>query len=160
MAKRKAAKTAAQAETYQHAEATVSLRPEVGTQAQFKKQKPPATYRYDSSLSPDLDWDAQNATREVGESQLSVVGSQLQELRKLLATDHGQLTNDQRRQIEQGIAKAEDAVRKLVAMSRPFLNWAGKAERLSFDVPTLPLFVHERLSTQAILRTLKGHKRD
>ncbi len=45
-------------------------------------------------------------------------------------------------------------------MSRPFLNWAGKAERLSFDVPTLPLFVHERLSTKAIIETLKGHKRD
>jgi adenine-specific DNA-methyltransferase len=45
-------------------------------------------------------------------------------------------------------------------LSRPFLNWAGKAERLSFDVPTLPLFVHERLSTQAILETLGGHKKD
>jgi adenine-specific DNA-methyltransferase len=40
------------------------------------------------------------------------------------------------------------------------LNWAGKAERLSFDIPTLPLFVHERLSTKAILETLKGHTRD
>jgi len=34
------------------------------------------------------------------------------------------------------------------APSRP-----SKAERLSFDVPTLPLFVHERLSTKAILET-------
>jgi adenine-specific DNA-methyltransferase len=40
------------------------------------------------------------------------------------------------------------------------LNWAGKAERLSFDVPTLPLFIHERLSTKAIIETLAGHKRD
>jgi hypothetical protein len=39
---------------------------------------------------------------------------------------------------------------RLRALSRPFLNWTGKAERLSFDVPTLPLFVHERLSTRAI----------
>ena len=45
-------------------------------------------------------------------------------------------------------------------MSKPFLNWAGKAERLSFDVPTLPLFIHERLSTKAILETLKGHRFD
>ena len=45
-------------------------------------------------------------------------------------------------------------------MGQPFLNWAGKAERLSFAVPTLPLFIHERLSTTAILETLKGHKRD
>ncbi|WP_420634483.1 site-specific DNA-methyltransferase [Candidatus Palauibacter sp.] len=42
----------------------------------------------------------------------------------------------------------------------PTLEWTGKAERLSFDVPTLPLFIHERLSTSAILETLKGHKRD
>jgi adenine-specific DNA-methyltransferase len=53
-----------------------------------------------------------------------------------------------------------DAVERLKALSRPFLDWAGKAERLSFDVPTLPLFVHERLSTKAILETLKGHARD
>ena len=45
-------------------------------------------------------------------------------------------------------------------MSRPFLNWTGKAERAAFDVPTLPLFVHERLSTQAILQSIKSHKRD
>lgn len=48
----------------------------------------------------------------------------------------------------------------LKRLSQPFLNWAGKAERLSFDVPTLPLFIHERLSTKAILETLKGHKRN
>jgi adenine-specific DNA-methyltransferase len=42
----------------------------------------------------------------------------------------------------------------------PQLIWAGKAERTAFEVPTLPLFVHERLSTKAILETLKGHKRD
>jgi adenine-specific DNA-methyltransferase len=43
-------------------------------------------------------------------------------------------------------------------MSQPFLNWAGKSERESFEVPTLPLFVHERLSTRAIIETLKSHK--
>ena len=40
------------------------------------------------------------------------------------------------------------------------MNWAGKAERLSLDVPTLPLFVHERLSTKAIIETLASHKKD
>ena len=43
------------------------MRPEVGTQAQFKKKKPPTTYRYDSSLSPALDWDSHPA-RERGEA--------------------------------------------------------------------------------------------
>ena len=81
-----------QATPYKHPEAKSLMRPEIGTQAQFKKKKPPKTYRYDSSLSPALDW-------------------------------------------------------------------AGKAERLSFQVPTLPLFLHERLSTKAIVETLRGHKR-
>ena len=89
----KRSKSPRKSESYRHPEAEALLRPDVGTQPQFRKQKPAAVYRYDASLSPSLDW-------------------------------------------------------------------AGKAERLSFEVPTLPLFVHERLSTAAILETLKGHRRD
>jgi thiamine biosynthesis lipoprotein ApbE len=44
-------------ENYKYPESTNLMRPDVGTQAQFKKKKPPATYRYDSSLSPTLEWD-------------------------------------------------------------------------------------------------------
>ncbi len=36
-------------ETYQHPDADLAMRPEVGTQPQFRKKKPPVTYRYDSS---------------------------------------------------------------------------------------------------------------
>ena len=53
----------------------------------------------------------------------------------------------------------QEAARRLKALGKPFLDWAGKAERLSFDVPTLPLFVHERLSTEAIIQTLRGHRK-
>jgi len=42
-------------EPYRHLEADSPLRPEIGTQAHFRKRKPPTTYRYDSSLSPALD---------------------------------------------------------------------------------------------------------
>src|SRR5437870_3077580 len=128
-------KSPKRAEAYQHDE-KASLRPEVGTQAQFKKKLPPKTYRYDSSLSPALDWDGQNPAREQGEALL----------RQALEA--------------KTLEEAKAAASKLKAMSKPFLNWAGKAERLSFEVPTLPLFVHERLSTKAILETLKGHRRD
>jgi len=55
---------------YRHPEAETPLRPEVGTQAQFRKKKPPTTYRYDSSLSPALDWDGQNPAREQGEAAI------------------------------------------------------------------------------------------
>lgn len=60
-------------EMYRHPEAESILRPDVGTQAQFKKKKPPVTYRYDSSLSPALDWDGQNPARELGEWRLDLI---------------------------------------------------------------------------------------
>ena len=55
------------AEGYQHPDQTLLMRPEVGTQAQFKKKKAPRKYKYDSSLSPELEWDGQNPAREMGE---------------------------------------------------------------------------------------------
>ena len=51
-------KSAARApESYRHPEADSPLRPDVGTAPEFRKRKPPVKYRYDSSLSPALDWD-------------------------------------------------------------------------------------------------------
>ena len=72
-------------ETYQHPEADLPMRPEVGTQAQFKKKKPPQTYRYDSSLSPVLEWDGQNPAREAGEAlikEIAECGMRIAELAK------------------------------------------------------------------------------
>jgi adenine-specific DNA-methyltransferase len=49
------------ANSYEHKTADSPMRPDVGTQAQFKKRKPPKTYRYDDSLDPALSWDGDNA---------------------------------------------------------------------------------------------------
>ena len=75
------------AESYKHPESESPMRPDVGTQAQFKKKKPPVTYRYDSSLSPALDWDGQNSAREVGERHLSVVQEELSVARRQLSVE-------------------------------------------------------------------------
>jgi hypothetical protein len=56
-----------EAESYKHPESESPMRPDVGTQAQFKKRKAPQTYRYHSSVSPALDWDGQNPAREKGD---------------------------------------------------------------------------------------------
>jgi adenine-specific DNA-methyltransferase len=61
------------AESYRHPTAESPGRPEAGTQAQFRKRKPPATYRYDSSLAPSMDWDGRNPTRELGEWLLACI---------------------------------------------------------------------------------------
>jgi len=135
------------------------MRPEVGTQPQFRKKKPPQTYRYDSSLSPALDWDGQSAARELGEWLLELI-----ERAAVLPAPHA-FEQPQEFRGSDGTVRARihslaEAVDQLKRLGHPFLNWAGKAERLSFDVPTLPLFVHERLSTKAIVETLVGHRRD
>jgi adenine-specific DNA-methyltransferase len=142
---------------YRHPEAESLLRPDVGIQAQFRKKKPPARYRYDSSLSPSLDWDGQNPSRELGEWLL-------RQIEEAAALDAPHQFPEPRSIPWRGgrveVRGLRDAVDQLRSLGKPFLDWAGKAERISFDVPTLPLFVHERLSTKAILETLKGHKRD
>ncbi len=128
-------KSTVQVEPYNYPDADNATRPEVGTQARFSLKKPLQTYRYDSSLSPSLEWDGQNPAREQAKALIRQV------------LDAASLD------------EAKAAAEKLRRMSGPFLNWAGKAERLSFDVPTLPLFIHERLSTKAIIETLRTHRR-
>lgn len=148
-----------EAAAYDHPIAEALLRPDVGTQVQFRKKKSPVTYRYDSSLAPELNWDGQNPARELGEWLLAMI-EQAAALDPPHTFPQPQVftANDGK-----PIAKVnglQDAVDQLKRLGQSFLNWAGKAERLSFDVPTLPLFIHERLSTKAILETLKGHRRD
>ena len=63
----------AKAQSYRHPEADSPLRPEIGTQPKFKKKKPPVTYRYDSSLSPALEWDGQNGARDLADFLLGCI---------------------------------------------------------------------------------------
>jgi adenine-specific DNA-methyltransferase len=161
--------------SYQHPGAKAVVRPEAGAQTRFKKKKPTAGYRYDSSLAPEMQWDGQNPAREQGEALLADMEAALAHIQQTLGEVQEQLAAAQpgqsadtlaeliataRRQLqtlrEQPVMSGREALNSLKALSRPFLNWAGKAEHLSFEVPTLPLFIHERLSTQAILDSVKS----
>jgi adenine-specific DNA-methyltransferase len=135
------------------------MRPDVGTQAQFRKKKSPATYRYDSSLSPSLEWDGQHAARELGEWLLAVI-EEAATLDPPHRFDLPRELHGADGRVLASVSSLQEAVVQLKRLGKPFLNWTGKAERLSFDVPSLPLFIHERLSTKAIVETLVGHKKD
>jgi adenine-specific DNA-methyltransferase len=135
------------------------MRPEVGTQTRFKKKFPPAKFRYDDSLAPSMEWDGQNAASNKGEWLLELIDEAA-----ALAAPHsfvppGEL-RDSQGAVVAPVTGLRDAVAQLKAIGKLFLNWSGKAERTSFDVPSLPLFIHERLSTKTILETLKRHNRD
>ena len=149
------------AEGYKHPEASALLRPDVGTQAQFRKKKKPSAYRYDPSLSPALEWDGQNPVREQAETRIAALQERIALLTAIVERSNGgDLSDNDLATAREELTQAREDAATLKALSEPFLNWAGKAERQSFDVPTLPLFVHERLSTAAILETLKSHRRD
>ncbi len=155
---RKAEKPAGtRAKIYLHAGKTMTGRPEVGAAPRFKAKQPPVKYKYDSSLSPSLEWDS-NPAREVGAFLLDCVEAAsarpsphlFPEPRELLGADGKPLLR---------VAGLQDAIAELKKLKRPFLNWAGKAERLSFEVPAMPLFVHERLSTSTVIETLQAHRK-
>ena len=116
------------------------IRPEIGENPLFRKKKPPQKYRYNDSLDPEMQWDEKNPARELGEWLLA-------KIEQASRLDPPHQFPEPRQFGEVKIYGLTDAVRELRALSRPFLNWAGKAERTSLEVPTLPLFVHELLAS-------------
>jgi adenine-specific DNA-methyltransferase len=139
------------ASVYKH-ESEAVQRPDVGLEAQFSNKKLPKTYRYDSSVAPELAWD-ENGERAFAEWLLVLIAD---------AADKGENVVFAQPQVWQGTEESftslSQCAARLRSLTKPFLNWAGKAERQKITVPTLPLFVHERHSTQAILDTLTSHK--
>ncbi|MBU6151149.1 MAG: site-specific DNA-methyltransferase, partial [Chloroflexi bacterium] len=136
---------------YVHGDQAVQ-RPDAGVQDQFTARKPPKTYRYDSSLDPALSWDEQ-PERELGEWLIGLI---------VRAGRDGEAAVFAEPQVWKGggvrLTSVADAAYHLDRISKPFLNWAGKAERHELNVPTVPLFVHERHSTKAILDTIRHRK--
>ncbi|MBY3040025.1 site-specific DNA-methyltransferase [Rhizobium laguerreae] len=139
------------ASIYKH-ETEAVQRPDVGVEAQFSNKKAPKTYRYDSSLAPELAWD-ENGERAFAEWLLALIAD---------SADKGETNVFAQPQVwqrtEERFTSLSQCAARLRSLSKPFLNWSGKAERQQISVPTLPLFVHERHSTQAILDTLNSHK--
>jgi adenine-specific DNA-methyltransferase len=139
------------AQQYQHKQEAVQ-RPDVGVQDQFTVKKLNRLYSYDSSLDPAMSWD-ENRDRELGEWLIALVGR---------CAVEGEAAVFAAPQVWRGggvqVQSLKAAADLLQAISKPFLNWAGKAERHQLSIPTTPLFVHERHSTKAILDGIKHRK--
>ena len=109
-------------ESYKHDDQAVQ-RPDVGVQHRFAARKPPRTYRYDSSLDPALSWD-ENASRDLGEWLIGLIDR--------VATEGETKVFAQPQEWQGGLYKIESlkaAAGLLKTLSKPYLDWAGKAER-------------------------------
>ena len=114
------------AEGYRHHEASALLRPDVGTQAQFRKKKNPATWRYDPSLSPALDWDGDNPARERAETKIAALQERIARLAATIGeADADSISDGDLDVARKELTAARAEVDELKALSKPFLNWAA-----------------------------------
>lgn len=51
--------------------------------------------------------------------------------------------------------RMREALEELKRLQSPYLNWAGKAERTSFEIDTVSLHVHERIDPASILSAVR-----
>ena len=84
-------------------------------------------YTYDYHLSPELKFDRKRAKIE-----------------KII--DRG---------ISGSEKDAKEALQKLKKIQEPYLNWAGKAEKTSFEVPTVSLHTHEKIDSRAVIEQVR-----
>jgi adenine-specific DNA-methyltransferase len=85
-------------------------------------------YAYDPHIDPALQFDSQGAAIE------SLID------RGLAAAD---------------LEGAKAVLAELQQRRQPYLNWAGKAERTTFEVPTRSLHVHERIDPRTIMEAVR-----
>ena len=116
-------------EIYKHKEQKRTNNPQAGV-VTSKTDSPHVKtkqYKYDENLDPELNFDSQKSRFEKIISK-GLAGS---------------------------LDEAQSALKKLKKLQAPFLNWVGKAERLSFEVPTIPLHIHEKIDPRSIIETVR-----
>jgi adenine-specific DNA-methyltransferase len=87
-------------------------------------------YRYDYHLAPELNFDSRKVRDDIND----IIEYGLQ---------------------ADSLEEAKEALRCLKRAQEPFLNWAGKAEHTSFEVPTVSLHVHERIDPRTIIEAVR-----
>lgn len=137
MGKRKSSRASgpAQVVSYRHLDKRTN-NPEVGmVHPENDPDQPKTTYAYDPHIDPALMFDTARARIET-------------------VIDDALASGD--------ADTMKEALLELKRMQAPYLNWAGKAERTSFEIDTVSLHVHERVDPATILanarKRLKGEK--
>mgnify|MGYP000601388954 CR=1 FL=1 len=98
--------------------------------AETDREEGKRTYAYDPHIDPSLQFDQTSIRKKVED----IIDSGLS---------------------AQKLEEAKAALKELKKMQEPYLNWAGKAERTTFEVPTVSLHVHERIDPRTIIEAVR-----
>ncbi|HRO34592.1 site-specific DNA-methyltransferase [Thauera sp.] len=129
---RNAAGEAAQIISYRHADKRKN-NPEVGMVTPATDPEAGKTrWAYDPHLDPALQFDPARATIE------TLIDDALEGYANSGDPD-----------------RMREALEELKRLQSPYLNWAGKAERTSFEIDTVSLHVHERIDPASILSAVR-----
>jgi adenine-specific DNA-methyltransferase len=111
-----------------------------------------AKYAYDPHIAPSLDFDSGRSVvenllhdalppplpkneeeREEAKREREALKAALKALDEALPSEQAEALKARLERLD----RLEDAINALHAVQAPFLNWTGKAERTSFEVPTV-----------------------
>lgn len=125
------------------------------------------TYAYDPHIDPTLQFDQQSGRHAIEEAfgrtratadAARIAFDRLQTAEK----DEARKKAPDTARLEKLKAEAADALQAaseaagaLESLQNPYLAWAGKAERTTFDIPTVSLHVHERIDPRSIIEAVR-----
>lgn len=137
----KKSKKKRQIEQYDHSDKTRANNPPVGlVTPATDKDEGKKTYQYDPHIDPALQFDSQGSEVEnIIDEGLAAVTS----------------AADDPEELQVALAAARKSLEQLKDRRKPYLNWAGKAERTSFEVDTVSLHVHERIDPRTIVEAVR-----
>ncbi|NLX38882.1 MAG: site-specific DNA-methyltransferase [Methanothrix sp.] len=114
---------------YDHKDKTRLNNPPVGlVTPETDIQEETKTYNYDPHIDPSLQFDPRRS-----------------QIEKIIEDGLG----------AESLEGAKASLAKLEKLQTPYLNWAGKAEHTTFEVPTVSLHVHERIDPKTIIRAVR-----
>lgn len=118
-----------QVEQYLHRNQKRTNNPQVGlVDMNTDGQEKTKRYRYDPHLAPELTFDNRRSHFDA----LLLRG---------LSTE--------------SVDEAKEVFAEIKRLQEPFLNWAGKAEKTAFEVPSVSLHVHERLDPKTVIEQIR-----
>ncbi len=144
-------------EQYDHKDKERLNNPPVGlVTEQTDREDDKKTYRYDPHIDPELQFDSQRSQIEkIIDDGMAAHIEVEQYLKEAVKANDPETVKKTLAEAAQAHAEAKAVLAELKKRQEPYLNWAGKAERVSFEVPTVSLHVHERIDPRTIIEAVR-----